>query len=281
MDNNDLIKLQQTEIEIMDVVDAFCREHDIPYTLYCGTALGAVRHGGFIPWDDDVDICMERAQYERFLNLWSENPVDGYFLQGTRSSDVTTINHTKIRKDNTVFAGSFEHEREGAHRGIWIDIFPLDRVPKKKSLRKKLLFRAKLRLVYTRGYPITKRGKALELLSKMMLALPERTKKRIKNKSEREVTKYMDTSLDFDYMSLACPEDLSFIYPKTLFDGFTRVKFGDREYSLTTDYDAMLRANYGDYMELPPEEKRKPLHDPEILIFDTAVENDGGESAEE
>ncbi|MCM1367593.1 MAG: LicD family protein [Roseburia sp.] len=279
MDSNDLLRLQQTETEIMDVVDVFCREHDIPYTLYCGTALGAVRHGGFIPWDDDVDICIERAQYERFLELWSENPVDGYFLQGTRDCDVTTINHTKIRKDNTVFAGAFEHEREGAHHGIWIDIFPLDRVPKKKSLRKKLLFRAKLRLVYTRGYPITKRGKALELLSKMMLAIPKRMQKRIKNKSEKAVTKYADTTLDFDYMSLACPEDLAFIYPKTLFDGFTRVKFGDREYSLTTEYDAMLRANYGDYMELPPEEDRKPLHDPEVLIFDVAAQSGGGENA--
>lgn len=281
MDNNDLLRLQQTEAEIMDVVDNFCREHDIPYSLYCGTALGAIRHGGFIPWDDDIDICMERTQYEKFMKLWSENPVDGYFMQGTRECDETTINHTKIRKDNTVFAGSFEHERDGAHRGIWIDIFPLDRVPKKKSMRKKLLFRAKLRLVYTRGYPIKKSGKALELLSKMMLAIPKRMKTRIKNKCEREVTKYSETSLDFDYMSLACPEDLKFIYPKTLFDSLERVKFGDREYLLTSEYDAMLRANYGDYMQLPPEEKRKPIHDPEILIFDAAdPENKKGESGE-
>ena len=73
MDDKTLKKLQSVETEILVAFDKFCTEHDIKYSLYAGTALGAVRHGGFIPWDDDIDVCMSRDNYEKFLKVYREN----------------------------------------------------------------------------------------------------------------------------------------------------------------------------------------------------------------
>ena len=81
MDNKLLRDLQLTELEILKVVHKFCEKNDIKYSLYAGTALGAVRHKGFIPWDDDVDIVMTRDEFEKFCLKWKQNPVEGYYFQ--------------------------------------------------------------------------------------------------------------------------------------------------------------------------------------------------------
>src|SRR5690606_8901345 len=101
MDQDILRRLQLTQLEIMRFVDTICKEHNIKYTLYAGTALGAVRHGGFIPWDDDLDIAMERKEYEKFISIWNKIKPNGYHLQNSMVDDKSTINFVKVRKDNT------------------------------------------------------------------------------------------------------------------------------------------------------------------------------------
>lgn len=78
-ENSEIQKLHKAELEILDVVHQICVSNGLKYSLAYGSLLGAVRHGGFIPWDDDVDLMMPRADYERFLTLWEENPPSGIY----------------------------------------------------------------------------------------------------------------------------------------------------------------------------------------------------------
>ena len=267
MDSVTLKKLQLFERDMLCVVDKFCKENGIKYSLYAGTALGAVRHGGFIPWDDDIDICMERSEYQRFLKLWREKGVEGYSLRGTDLPDYEEHNHSKILKDGTLLCSKAELEKD-YHHGIWIDIFPIDKVPTDKRLRKKVFFSQKVRLVYTRTHAFEKGGKFLKILSKMLKLIPRKSQLKIRNRHEKKILKYNNILTEnYDLMSLSCPEGMRIFYPPNMLDEFTTIKFEDKEFSITTEWDKMLKANFGDYMKLPPEEQRICKHNPEILDF--------------
>ena len=151
MDNDTLNKLQQTELTILRDIDYYCRENGIQYSLYAGTALGAVRHKGFIPWDDDVDIIMTRSEYSKFCDTWEHNPIPGYFFQNYLNDRWCGNSHGKIRKDNTIFLSVADVEEQG-HHGIWIDIFPVDKLPIDDRRQKKhILNIGKIIILLTRA----------------------------------------------------------------------------------------------------------------------------------
>ena len=124
MDNTDLKKIHDVELEILGEVHKFCIKHKIRYSLYCGTMLGAVRHGGFIPWDDDIDICMLRDDYNRFIKLWSESNNQDYIIQNKENQALFTQSFTKIRKNHTAFLQPYDIAGQ-YHTGIFIDILPI------------------------------------------------------------------------------------------------------------------------------------------------------------
>lgn len=261
-----LRKLQLTELVILKDFDQFCLENNINYSLYAGTALGAIRHKGFIPWDDDIDICMERTQYEKFLDIWEEKGPDGYFLQSERDFDNTRINFSKIRMNGTTLISGNSRDTS-PHNGIWIDVFAIDKVPKNKRLRKKLFLWAKIRMVYTRGYAYIDGGKLLEILSKIMLCLPSSLKNKIRAYSSKHVAQYSDMTENYDLMIFSCPENFQYIYPSTITDKYTRIRFEDFDASIIDGMNCMLKIFYGDYMKLPPEKDRVCKHQPLKIAF--------------
>ena len=113
-----------TEQEILDVIHQVCTEYGLRYSLAYGTLIGAVRHKGFIPWDDDIDLMMPREDYEKLLAIWNEAAPKGYILQNTRTDPDFTQNFTKIRKDHTTFLQGESEREKHYHKGIFVDIFP-------------------------------------------------------------------------------------------------------------------------------------------------------------
>lgn len=127
MDEIAIKKVREVQIELLDIIDEICKKHNIKYQLFAGTLLGAVRHKGFIPWDDDVDICMMREDYIKFLQV-APNEINNclYYIQ-TPYNDKSPFAFTKFRKNNTLFVEQ-RIDNYNSHQGIFIDIFQFDNV---------------------------------------------------------------------------------------------------------------------------------------------------------
>lgn len=131
--------LQKCQFEMLKVFVKFCEEHKLQYYLVGGTALGAIRHKGFIPWDDDIDVGMPRKDYEEYLKLAEEeyNKKEGspYFIQTWKTDPNYPYNFAKLRDNRTTFVeDNFMFVR--MNQGVWIDIFPLDGLTKNETVKK-------------------------------------------------------------------------------------------------------------------------------------------------
>lgn len=251
-----LKEIQNTELQILLYVDAFCREHNIQYSLYAGTMLGAIRHKGFIPWDDDVDICMTRENYEKFLSEFKGN--DRYVMENNRiNPKFKRLFFTKIFDTYTVATeDGFKPLPNG---GLWVDIFPMDYVPddskKRKKIIKKLYIDSKLPPYRDMTKPT---GKALLARA---LFFWKGTKK-----MTSEFENYVATATKGKYCKDLTSQTLESIkkdtklYPTDCFNHYVDVLFEGHLLPCLADYKDVLTIEFGDYMTLPPVEKRQTHH---------------------
>lgn len=257
--------LQTTEQEILDVIHQICVDHGLRYSLAYGTLIGAVRHQGFIPWDDDIDIIMPRDDYEQLLKIWQSEAPKGYILQNSRTDLDFSQNFTKIRKDHTTFLQSESERDKSYHKGIFVDIFPGDRVAPSK-LGKTIQFCAcAVNLLYSRGFP-SGSGGLVSFAEKILLKLPEKKYPSYRSRAEKIIRKWNhNTALQFVF-----PSTIEFsrkYHSADLFEHLKMIEFNGKQYLCVADSDAMLRRDYGDYMQLPPEEERIWKHHPIIIDF--------------
>ncbi len=144
MNNQDALrKLQSIELEILEVIADFCLKNSITWWLDGGTCLGAMRHNGFIPWDDDVDIAMLREDYDRFCDLAATGLPNGYSLHTSANTEGYAALFAKVYKDGTRFENQ-EGRDAGSSMGIFVDVFPYDRLYADAKLRRAQIFRASL-----------------------------------------------------------------------------------------------------------------------------------------
>ena len=252
MHDDVLTRIREVEIELMDEVKRICDRHGLVYFLDSGTALGAVRHGGFIPWDDDVDLGMPRQDYEAFLGFAASELDDRFFLQ-THATDREYYKfNAKLRKKNTFFeeAGSVKY----AERGISIDIFPFDYVPESKRDRLRSLNKARARMRLIRFYENGgASGNPLKRLLHKLVTMRDLETMRAKyDRFCRRISKSPYVTC-YSYRMIQ-RQDLFFKA-----DDLFRVKpisFEGKTYSIMCGTDAYLTEMYGDYMQLPPEEQR-------------------------
>lgn len=121
-------KLWQMQMELFQFVDSICRKYNIAYYAIGGTLLGAVRHQGFIPWDDDIDLAMFRSDYERFVKYAMMEMKAPVFVQSPESETDYALSHIKIRNSSSTGATRFDFEFN-YNKGVFIDVFPIDNIP--------------------------------------------------------------------------------------------------------------------------------------------------------
>lgn len=267
MDEKVLRQLQLTMLETLKVFDAFCRKHDIKYSLYAGSLLGAVRHKGFIPWDDDLDVCMSRAEYDRFVALWEAERPDGYILQNKENTPTYWQSFSKIRKDHTTF---LQEERETGkyHTGIFLDIFPLDRIPDGKLERAVYKWHCMKYQLLTREFVPPKAGLVMRLGSAMILACtPKFCREKIRQNTLKKITQHNGFH-DLEISAIETMASLRKPFARDMLDAYVDLPFEDGTFMCFADWDDHLRRKFGNYMQLPPVEERAWRHHPIIIDFE-------------
>lgn len=262
----DLLKnVQLIELEILKEVVRVCKKYHLQYYLDAGTCLGAIRHGGFIPWDDDIDIAMPRADYERFKEIFPTACSPEYFLHHRGNDRFYPSPFLKVRKNNTRWGG--EPDTKLCHMGVWIDIFCVDivSVNKKNSAVKYKKFKDRCLALYANKLlEESKRTKKWNIICK---CIPMRVLKLIEQKIDRVWLDYLKSGDDEkNYVSFATTYTIDkVIYPKRVLFPLKEVKFCGFEVNVPNDCDVFLTTLYGDWKKLPPEDKRVSHHNISII----------------
>lgn len=259
--------LQLTMLEILKVFDRFCREHDLKYSLYAGSLLGAVRHKGFIPWDDDLDVCMSRSDYEKFLKLWQANPPEGYVLQNKENSKYFDQSFSKVRKDHTTFLQD-QWQIGNHHTGIFLDVFPIDRIPNGKLNRMIFKWHCMKYQLLTREFVPPKGSAVVRFGSAVILACtPKARREKVRQNTLKKITKFNHRQ-DLETVAIETMASLRKPFAPDMLDAYVDLPFEDGEFMCYAGWDDHLRRKFGDYMQLPPEEERTWKHHPIIIDFE-------------
>lgn len=268
LDNKDLEKIKKIELEMLCAFIETCDLLNIKYYLLGGTMLGAVRHHGFIPWDDDIDVGIFRDDYELFISKAQSYLPSYYFLQNIFTDPECMINFTKIRDSRTTFIETSTKSKKMNH-GVYIDIFPLDYYPDDENDRS--IIRRKKRTISRRLYKEytlpkeLKSGFIKELIKQAEgILLSVKYPRSIDALLENEkLNKAFNRG---EYIANYCGSwGQKEIVPKEWYGEGTKAIFEGIKVRIPKHFDKWLSQVYGDYMKLPPVEKRNSHHYTEVV----------------
>lgn len=256
LDDKTLRKVQMIQLEMLIEVDRICKKCNIKYNIIAGTLLGAVRHGGYIPWDDDADVALLRPEYEKFRKACkSELDKTRFYFQDHRNTRGYRWGYGKIRRKDTLFLRE-NQEHMPYEQGVFIDVFPLDAVPDNYFLRSITNFEC----FCVRKILWSKVGKKAEknFWKRQVYKLLEKI-------SEQDVFEYYHAMIRraarrktrmVRILMFPTPNS-EYGYYKSWYEKSADIMFEGINFKGIKDYDSYLSFKFGKYMELPPIEKRK------------------------
>ena len=254
--DEELRKIQLIQLEMLQEVDRICKKCDIRYNIIAGTLLGAVRHGGYIPWDDDADVAFLREEYEKF-RIACETELDSsrFYFQDHRNTKGYRWGYGKIRRKDTLFLR--EHQEHMPYeQGVFIDIFPLDAVPDNYILRslKNLQCFCVRKILWSEVGRIADKSAVKRIWYKLLASIPDKWvyqyyHKMIANAGKKKtkmvrILMFPTPNKEWGYYRKWYENSMDTTFEGIVFQGIK-------------EYDEYLSFKFGKYMELPPEEKRK------------------------
>lgn len=256
LDDKTLRELQLTELELLQEVDRICKKCNIKYNIIAGTLLGAVRHGGFIPWDDDADVALLRSEYEKFRQACkTELDTTRFYFQDHRRTPGYRWGYGKLRRKDTLFLR--EHQEHMPYKqGVFIDIFPLDYVPENYFCRciHNFVCFVYRKFFWAKVGKVADKSRIKRKMYDMMDRIPEKELKSsfnwfIKWTNRKKtgwvrILTFPTPNKTYGYRTKWYEESVDTVFEGVTFRGIK-------------DYDEYLSFKFGNYMELPPKNQRK------------------------
>lgn len=259
-DNETLKHLQNTELMILKDFIKICEENDLDYYIYGGSLIGAIRHEGFIPWDDDLDVIMFRDDYDKFKEIFNKTPNDKYYLLCKETTKDYFYLFSKFVLKGTVFEEKWVNQVD-FNLGINIDIFVMDDLSDNKHKRwwqlKKAFFYNKILIMSKIKVPdLPLPTKVITNFTHLILNLLNIKPANLQKRYNDFIMSYHNPEASHVFDVSVTVEEYPQIFNKKGFKPIQKAKFEDIEVNIPNNYDEILTSIYGDYMQLPPLEER-------------------------
>lgn len=249
-------ELQAKELILLKELRRICEANDITYFLAYGSLIGAVRHHGFIPWDDDVDVCMNYPDYVKFKEACKTQLGSDFFLQTDETDPNAGLSYYKLRLNNTTLIVDYLANRD-MHHGINIDIYPIYNVPDNSIQRTIQLYASAVYMLFEAGQVPENHGGIMAAGSKLLLKTIKGTSRiAIKNKCHQYMAKFEDKHTKMKAMLFGNLNVCRHLYPAEVFSKSLKMQFENDSFSVPAGYDTYLMQYYGDYMKMPPIEEQ-------------------------
>lgn len=268
MDETQSVREVQNKIlEVMKYIDQLCRANGIIYFIMGGTALGAVRHGGFIPWDDDLDIFMEPDQYDKFKECFEKDGSSNFVLQEWRTIP-EYLEYAKVRMNGTTFIEHSFRNRTDLHQGIYVDIMILHKVPDSRIIQRVVYLDSKFVTLYGLSQRNWKpKTNSQRIALKALNLLPCKILSKI---CYRRIYKYDKLSDGYKFCYWITPAKFqSGLFESVYFEEPVDVPFEDTVLLGSRYIKEYLSYRYGDYMKLPSKEQQRAAVHAEIFDVNT------------
>lgn len=253
-----LREIQLAELDILLEFDRICKENSLKYSLDSGTLLGAIRHKGFIPWDDDIDVIMPRPDYEKFISVFTNTAKKNFYLTDDRGDNAQYPFIKMCDRNIEVKENEFDEIPN-----LWIDIFPVDGFPESEKKIKRILQKSQfyLKMICFEKWTSLKTygGRHSKFVAFFIkLFVKAYGIKRVYKNLNKLISKYpYESAKRVGKVIWSVVTDPVRVMPKKAYETMISIGFEHHEFSVLVEWDKYLRGSYGDnYMQLPPEEER-------------------------